>query len=328
MTSQAATTITMIAKIWPSPLPCMRAERDQREVAGVEHQLQAEQDHQRVAPRQHAGGADAEDQRRDDEIPADVHSVTSRPRSRGGPRPLGRGRSARSADGLGHRAAALARAHVQHASGARRGVVVPAAAPAREHDRADGGDQQQERGDLERRGGIRSAAARRSAPACRSRAVVLRRPRRRAPAGREPSTAIDSSTNSAPANSERRCARSAGPSGVERLDRAADVGDDEHVEHHHRAGVDDDLRGGDELRAQQQEQRRQREQVADQREHRVERVAQRDDADRARRSAPIAAMKKTTSAKPGAYSSSLRSGVRSSGSASSISLVKMRSTRL
>ena len=29
--------------------------------------------------------------------------------------------------------------------------------------------------------------------------------------------------------------------------RAADVGDDEDVEHHHRAGVDDDLRGGDEL---------------------------------------------------------------------------------
>ena len=56
----------------------------------------------------------------------------------------------------------------------------------------------------------------------------------------------------------------------------ADVGDDEDVEHHDRARVDDDLRGGHELGAQQQEQRGQREQVAHQREHRVERVAQGD----------------------------------------------------
>ena len=42
---------------------------------------------------------------------------------------------------------------------------------------------------------------------------------------------------------------------------AAHVGDDEHVQHHHRARVDDHLRGGHELRPQQQEQRGQRQQV-------------------------------------------------------------------
>ena len=34
-------------------------EGDQREVAGVQHQLEAEQHHERVAARDHAGGADA-----------------------------------------------------------------------------------------------------------------------------------------------------------------------------------------------------------------------------------------------------------------------------
>ena len=114
---------------------------------------------------------------------------------------------------------------------------------------------------------------------------------------------------------------------------AADVGDHEHVEHHHRAGVDDHLRGGDELRAQQQEQRRQPEQVADEREHRVERVAQEHGADRAAQGDRCAAMKKMTSAMHAAragshYSPAARSGVRSSGSASSISFVKIRSERL
>ena len=116
---------------------------------------------------------------------------------------------------------------------------------------------------------------------------------------------------------------------MERLVLAADVGDDEDVEHHHRARVDDDLGGGDELGAQQQEQRREREQVADERQHGVERVAQ-DTVPTAPAIAPIAARKKNTSAmrRRGCYSSTVRSGVRSSGSASSISLVKMRSERL
>ena len=76
-TSQAAITITTIAKIWPSPLPHVAREADQREVAGVEHQLEAQQHDERVAPDQHADGADAEDQRRDDEEPVDVHAPPS-----------------------------------------------------------------------------------------------------------------------------------------------------------------------------------------------------------------------------------------------------------
>ena len=53
----------------------------------------------------------------------------------------------------------------------------------------------------------------------------------------------------------------------------------EHVEHHHRARVDHDLGSGEELRLEQQEQHRQRDQVPDQREHAVERVAQHHDAE-------------------------------------------------
>ena len=111
--------------------------------------------------------------------------------------------------------------------------------------------------------------------------------------------------------------------------RAADVGDDEDVEHHHRAGVDHDLGGGDELRAQQQEQRGQAQQVQHERQHANRRVAQHDDPV-APATAPMAAMKKKTSAmgQPASYSPSARSGARSRGSARSISLVKIRSCRL
>ena len=77
----------------------------------------------------------------------------------------------------------------------------------------------------------------------------------------------------------RRGAQARAAAGGERLILAADVGDDEDVEHHHGARVHDDLGGGDELGAQQQEQRREREQVADERQHGVERVAQRHRAD-------------------------------------------------
>jgi hypothetical protein len=48
-------------------------ERDQREVAGIEHQLEAEQHHERVAAGEHAARADHEDERRQDEEPDDVH---------------------------------------------------------------------------------------------------------------------------------------------------------------------------------------------------------------------------------------------------------------
>ena len=50
-------------------------ERDQGEVARVQHQLEAEQDHQRAAPDEHPAGADREQQRREDEVPGDVHQA-------------------------------------------------------------------------------------------------------------------------------------------------------------------------------------------------------------------------------------------------------------
>jgi hypothetical protein len=44
---------------------------DQRQVAGVEHQLDREEDADAVAPGQRADGADAEQHRRQQEIPGD-----------------------------------------------------------------------------------------------------------------------------------------------------------------------------------------------------------------------------------------------------------------
>ena len=115
----------------------------------------------------------------------------------------------------------------------------------------------------------------------------------------------------------------------------ADVGDDEDVEDHDRARVDDHLGGGDELGAQQQEQRRQPEQVADEREHRVERVAQDDRAerpgegdDRSEEEGDLGHERGAMLVRHRRYSPAVRSGERSSGSASNISLVKMRSDRL
>ena len=108
-----------------------------------------------------------------------------------------------------------------------------------------------------------------------------------------------------------------------RLAAAADVGDDEDVEDHHRAGVDDDLRGGDEGRAEQQEEDGEREQVDDQRQHPVEGVAHRDDADRAAEGADRSREEENLFH----LLALARSGVRSIGSASSISLVKIRSSR-
>jgi hypothetical protein len=66
------------------------------------------------------------------------------------------------------------------------------------------------------------------------------------------------------------------------LAAVAEVGDHEQEHHHHRAAVDEHLPRGDELARQQEEQHGERRQVADQRERRVERVAERDDGERAR----------------------------------------------
>ena len=110
---------------------------------------------------------------------------------------------------------------------------------------------------------------------------------------------------------------------AEHLLATADVGDHEHVQHHHCARIHHDLGGGDELGAQQQEQHRQRDQVDDQRQHAVERVADGDHADRTGDRADRA-----DEEQDGAHSPSCLSGVRSIASSSSISLVKIRSERV
>ena len=133
------------------------------------------------------------------------------------------------------------------------------------------------------------------------------------------SSIATASPNSGPSTFERP-ART-----VQRLVGAADVGDHEHVQHHHRPGVHHNLGGGDELGPQQQEQRRQRDQVTDQRQHAVERVAQHHHAERAGQGAD-----RGDEEQDGAHLTRplSRNGVRSIGSASSISLVKIRSERV
>ena len=248
--------MTMIAKIWPSPLPHMRAKAISARLRGVEHQLEAEQDHERVAAREHAGGADRRRSAR--ETTRYQSMFTSRPPRR--TRPSGSGSPPPEPSSSGSRvlrpptASAIVpmpggqpEVHDRDAVGL---VGADAAAPAREHDGADGGDQQQERGDLERQQELRQqqladllGAA--EAGAARSAPVGVD-----APSGPSRASRCASSTNSASAE-ERPRARAGRGRPARRSVRglgAADVGDDEDVEHHHRAGVDDDLRGGDELR--------------------------------------------------------------------------------
>src|SRR3954468_14510843 len=59
-------------------------ERDERDVRRVQHELEAQQHDERVAAREHATGADAEHERRDDEVPVQVHRTGS-PVPAGGP---------------------------------------------------------------------------------------------------------------------------------------------------------------------------------------------------------------------------------------------------
>ena len=203
-------------------------------------------------------------------------------------------------------------------------------APAPEDDRAHGGDQQQHRGGLE---GDQEALEQQVADlgrACRTPGWTVG-PSVSSALSPVPRTAIESSTNSAAASSGARN-RWPGIGSQIGSSTAADVGGDEDVEDHHRARVDDDLRRGDELGVQEQEEPGERDQVDDQREHAVEGVAQRDHrdrpaegADRAGEEGDIDHARRLLRL---AHSPSPRSGVRSIGSASSISLVKIRSSRL
>ena len=78
---------------------------------------------------------------------------------------------------------------------------------------------------------------------------------------------------------DRRDAVHARPAGPGRVGAAAEVGDHEQEHDHHRARVDEHLRGGDELGREQQVEHGQRGEVADQRQRRVERVREADDGD-------------------------------------------------
>ena len=58
--SAAATVITKNTMIWPSTVPSVAAERDERQVDGVQHDLDREQDRDQVAAQEHARRADRE----------------------------------------------------------------------------------------------------------------------------------------------------------------------------------------------------------------------------------------------------------------------------
>ena len=78
----------------------------------------------------------------------------------------------------------------------------------------------------------------------------------------------------------RRPALPARPARPGRVGSPPEVGDHEQEHHHHRAGVDEHLRGGDELGREQQVEHRERAEVPDQRERREERVREADDRER------------------------------------------------
>ena len=69
--SAAATVITKNVMIWPSTSPAIAAERHERQVHGVQHDLDRQQDRDQVAAQEHAGRADGEQHRRDDQVVAE-----------------------------------------------------------------------------------------------------------------------------------------------------------------------------------------------------------------------------------------------------------------
>ena len=69
--SAAATVMTKNMMICPSTSPGVAAERDERQVHGVQHDLDRQQDRDQVAPQEHAGRADGEQDRRHDQVVAE-----------------------------------------------------------------------------------------------------------------------------------------------------------------------------------------------------------------------------------------------------------------
>ena len=237
-TSDAATAITAIANTWPEPSPLLARERDQGEVAAVEHDLEREQHDQRRAAQQHAERADREEDRADREVPGDV-----RPEHR------------------------VSRVTV---TGCRLREWWPRI------DAADRRGEQHDRRHLEREQVIGQEQApdlRRAA----ERRVISASCERRPPAVVPTATMISTRIAAAATIAPTVCQPS--PPGERRVGLAAEVRDHEQEHHHHRARVDEHLRRRDELRREQQVEHGERAEVPDQRERRVERVAERDDRD-------------------------------------------------
>ena len=156
----------------------------------------------------------------------------------------------------------------------RRLLLVLGTRARPQHDAADGGDEQHDRGDLEREQMIgQEEAADLLGAAERAR---RRSPRRRA---RRPTTARSRPRSPRAAPRRRRSRRARSTTARPRtgfVGAVAEVGDHEQEHHHHRAGIDEHLRGGDELRRGEQEEHGERAEVPDQRERGEERVRERD----------------------------------------------------
>ena len=329
LTSQAATTITISAKIWPSPLPCMRAKATSARLAALSISSRQSRITSGLRRDEHAAGADRRRSARETtryQLDAHRHSAGAagrRPRAESGS--AGPRRPADASAIVPMPAAADVHRPRRVGVGSprpprrRARMTAPTAAISSRNEATSKAQQelrQQQLADLRR--------------ACRS-------PRRTAGAlGVERLQA--GAEHRDQQLDEQRAARTASPAtrrprptgGRERLARAADVGDDEDVEHHHRAGVDDDLRGGDELARSSRNSAASDSRWTDEREHASRTGCAARPSPTAPAIAPIAGDEEEDlgHAATERYSPSRRSGVRSSGSASSISLVKMRSERL
>ena len=147
-----------------------------------------------------------------------------------------------------------------------------------EHDPADRGDEQDDRGDLEREQvvGEEELADRCRAPErIRDLGRILEVVTPREP---EHDDDLDEERDGRDHRRRLQDRRSARPGGVR---ATAEIGDDEEEHDHHRAGVHEHLRGRQELRRQQEVEDGERGQVPDQREGGVERVREGDDGDAA-----------------------------------------------
>ena len=213
-TSQAATTITMIAKIWPSPLPCMRLNAISARFAALS--ISSRQSRMTSGLRRVSTPPAPMQKTIADTTRYQPMFTSASRRSAAASAPCSRRRRAvragRPADGP--RASCRCPAGTRNRSAT---VICPSgprsmpAAAAGEHDGADGGDQQQERRDLERQQELRQQQLADLRRACRSRRrrsapslSIARRP--------VPSSAMTSSTKRQPPATIATPLQAAGPS--------------------------------------------------------------------------------------------------------------------